>query len=518
MVEKKLGILFLISVVLAFLAGFFSSRILPEVPVGNGDDMFSLITESFERYYYYDIDETDELNAFIESMRATISSYAQSNNDPYTRLVSTPLNATPSDNETFVGIGINLVFEDNNIRITNVFYGSAAHQVLYPNDLVVGIVIDNVEILFDSLSGETEVLSYLQGELNDTKRLIVLSPESTEVSYKDITYSEFATPTAYSVNLNENDIAYIKITQFAAESNGLGTAQVFAEILKSLEESTLLGENKTLILDLRDNPGGSLSALHNQGVDGAFPGIVQQLLVRDLDNPAFTMVPKTGKVQYFYGGLISPKPYDIKILINNNSASAAEVLAASLNTRGGYELFGEESYGKGVYQNQVRLRDIEGVRYSLAYTEGEWFYDNGKNVAEVPLVVTPISQSGVQQIDIPFFVESLSLDMVSESLTTYQAFLNYKLDLTGTEILRTDGYFDQKTEDAVLSFNETHALTGVDQINFEVSKIIFDEYLEDLRDSSLDFQLQELISIIKNSWYEKNRCSQKIKENSSTHS
>src|SRR5690606_6773622 len=140
-----------------------------------GDDMFSLITESFERYYYYDIDETDELSAFVESMRATIQSYADSNNDPYTRLIETPLNATPSDNESFVGIGINLVFEGNNIRITNVYYGSAAHQVLYPNDLIVGIVVDGTDILFDSLSGETEVLSYLKGELNDMKRLIVQS-------------------------------------------------------------------------------------------------------------------------------------------------------------------------------------------------------------------------------------------------------------------------------------------------------------------------------------------------------
>lgn len=501
MVEKKLGILFLVSVVLAFLAGFFSSRILPEVPVGSGDDMFNLITESFERYYYYDIDEKEELDAFIESMRATISSYARSNNDPYTRLVSTPLNTTPSDNESFVGIGINLVFEGNNIRITNVIYGSAAHQVLYPNDLIVGIVVDGTEILFKDLVGETEVLSYLQGELGDTKRLMVLSPESISAVYKDITYSEFATPSAYTLDLGESNIAYIKITQFAAEIEGvsLGTARVFSEILKTLEQTTLSGQNKTLILDLRDNPGGSLSALHNQGISGAFPGIVQQLLVRDLDNPAFTMVPKSGKVQTFIGGLSAPKPYDIKVLVNENSASAAEVLAAALNTRGGYELFGEETYGKGVYQNQVRLKDIQGVRYSLAYTEGEWFYDGGKNVANDPLVVATIVQSGVKAIDIPLFVETLSLDMVSYSLTTYQDFLNYRLGLTGIDMLRTDGYFDQKTLDAVITYNTIHAMGVTNQITYETSKIIFDEYLEDMRDVSLDIQLQELISIIKNS-------------------
>jgi len=501
MVEKKLGILFLVSVVLAFFAGYFSSRILPEVPVGSGDDMFNLITESFERYYYYDIDEKEELDAFIESMRATINSYAKSNNDPYTRLVSTPLNATPSDNETFVGIGINLVFEKNNIRITNVVYGSAAHKVLYPNDLIVGIVVDDAEILFKNLSGETEVLSYLQGELGDTKRLMVLSPESTTTVYKNITYSEFATPTVYTIDLGETDIAYIKINQFAAEIEGvsLGTARIFSEILKDLELTTLSGQNKTLILDLRDNPGGSLSALHNQGVTGAFPGIVQQLLIRDLDNPAFTMVPKSGKVQSFIGGLIAPKPYDIKVLINENSASAAEVLAAALNTRGGYQLYGEETYGKGVYQNQVRLKDIQGVRYALAYTEGEWFYDGGKNVANDPLIVTKITQSGVKSMDIPLFVETLSIDMVSYSLTTYQDFFNYKFLFEGADKLRTDGYFDQKTLDAVIMFSTIHSLNTTNQITYLTSKIIFDEYLDDMRNEYLDIQLQELISIIKNS-------------------
>ncbi|MDO9629991.1 MAG: S41 family peptidase [Acholeplasmataceae bacterium] len=501
MVERKLGILFFISVVLAFFAGFFSSRILPEVPVGSGDDMFNLITESFERYYYYDIDEIDKHDAFIDSMRAVIQSYAKSNQDPYTRLISTPLSATPSDNESFVGIGINLIFEGNNIRITNIYYGSAAHRVLYPNDLIVGIVVAGEDILFDNLLGETEVLGYLSGELGDTKRLMVESPESTTFSYVDITYSEFATPSVYTVDLGENDIAYIKITQFAAPINGvsLGTAQIFSEILKTLELTTLAGQNKTLILDLRDNPGGSLAALHNQGIQGDFPGIVQQLLVRNLDNPAFTMIPKSGKVQYFYGGLIAPKPYDIKVLVNENSASAAEVLAAALKYEGGYELYGAPTFGKGVYQNQVRLKDIRGVRYSLAYTEGEWFYDDGKNVSNTPLTVTPITQTGVKAIDMPVFVETLSKDMVSYSLSAYQQFLNYRLTLTGENRLRTDGYFDQKTEDAVFAYTSLKLSAGENQIKNQTSRFMYDDYLDDMRNKDLDMQLQELIAIIKTS-------------------
>ncbi|MFH0767898.1 MAG: S41 family peptidase, partial [Bacillota bacterium] len=379
MASKKLGILFLGSVILAFLAGYFSSQILPSFPVGSGSDVFEDITESFENFYYYDIDDAEIQDAFIASMEATINSYAEANNDPYTRLVATPLSATPSGDEMFIGIGISFVMEDFNLRVAYVYPGGAAEDILYPNDLIIGIVINNESFYFNTMDSKTEVMMYLSGSLDDTKTFIVLDPDSNEYTI-DLTYIEIPTPTAYMLDLGETDIAYIKITQFSGyvEDVSVGTSKVFSDILNDLEESTLSidSNTKTLIIDLRDNPGGALTALHNADDSKMIPGITQQLLIKNIEVPLFQMIPKSGDIRNFYGNLSSPKPYDIAVLVNDHSASAAEVLAAVLNTYGGYPLYGTLTYGKGVYQNTLHLKDINDIRYSLVYTEGEWFYND----------------------------------------------------------------------------------------------------------------------------------------------
>jgi len=134
--NKKLGILFLASVLLAFLAGYFSSQIIPTFPVGSGSDVFEDLTDLFDRYYYYDIDDTQVHDAFVASMEAIVQSYGESNDDPYTRLVATPLSVTPSGDESFIGIGIGFIMEDQNLRVTYVYPNTAAENKLYPNDLM----------------------------------------------------------------------------------------------------------------------------------------------------------------------------------------------------------------------------------------------------------------------------------------------------------------------------------------------------------------------------------------------
>ena len=137
MVNKKLGILFLMSVVLAFFAGFYAQRIIPFSPQTRSGDMFDYIIESFENYYYYDLDDEEIHQAFISTMEATINKIAELNGDPYTRLVATPLAAGAFDDEKFVGIGVSFVFENHDLRVGYVYPQGAANQKLYPNDLII---------------------------------------------------------------------------------------------------------------------------------------------------------------------------------------------------------------------------------------------------------------------------------------------------------------------------------------------------------------------------------------------
>jgi carboxyl-terminal processing protease len=493
---KKLGIIFLGAVIAAFFFGYYVSRVLPFLPLGPGRNMFELITENFHRYYYYDLDDDQINQAFIAQMEAIIETYAKLNNDPYTRLVATPLSVEPSSDEFFIGLGISFWFENLNIRVSSVYPNAAADGLIYPNDLIVGLLVEEAYLLFEDLDDHFEVLSLLSGDLGDHKNLLVLDPDDNlnEIS---VIYQRIETPSVYEVDLNEENIAYIKIARFNEyiSQDSLGTAKIFSDILIELEQTFLLlqPESKTLILDLRDNPGGALSALHNQGFDGVIPGIVQQLIVRQMDQSAFSMIPKNNKVQNFHGGLTNPKPYRVKVLVNQNSASAAEVLAAVLHVNGGYEVYGVQTFGKGVYQNQIRLIDLKDIRYSLIYTEGEWFYDQDKNVATSPIPVIEIFQEGIFTLSVPIYYGLMQYDEVSLNLMSYQKWLNVYLDLN----IRTDGYFDTQTRDAIIMFQAAYQLNQTGQLDLETARKIHDVHTLTKRDISYDVQLNRLINMIR---------------------
>lgn len=498
MVSKKISILFLVSVILAFFAGYFVERVIPMQPSSQNGGMFDYIISSFKNYYYYDLDDDEIHQAFIQSMEATVDAIAKQHNDPYTRLVKTPLASSPAGDESFVGIGVSFSFENLDLRIGFIYKGGAAEGKLYPNDLVIGILNQGVEVYFKDLDSEEDVLSLLGGSVDETKTMIVKNPDGV-IEHIDLTYKEILTPTAYILDLNEPNIGYIRITSFSSHSEtSAGTALVFQNTLQVLEQSVLSGDGKTLIIDLRDNPGGALSALHNQGLSSMIPGIAQQLLMRSVSGPLFSMIPKNGKAQLFHGGLLAEKGYDIKVLVNEKSASAAEVLASALKYSGGYELYGMPTYGKGVYQNQVRLRDIRGIRYSLIYTEGKWFYGDQKNVETDPLDVNIIHQTGILSLMMPIYQGEVFFDHYDKSLSNYQAFFNLYYNLDGVNKLRTDGYFDAKTQTIVNQFNIEHEIDG-NSLNLQTARKIHDLYMMMIDDITKDDQLQALIQIIKQS-------------------
>ena len=496
MANKKLAILFFLSVLLAFFAGYFSSTIIENRSSVYSSDIFTAITDIFEEYYYYDIDDEEVNRAFIASIEAIINQYAYDNDDPYTRLNAIPLNITPTDAEEFEGLGISFTFnEHQELLIYDVLVESSVYQVIYPNDIITGIVINEERLMFVDMT-EDEVIDYMSGVEDEVKQLIVVNPNGDE-SIVDATYQRILTPTAEGFVISD-DIAYIKISEFSAYQSGVtvGTAHVFNSLLVDLEDDVLTDESKTLIIDLRDNPGGALTALNNK--DSSQPaGITQQLLVNHPEEPIFTMTNNLGEVTEFFGRLSESKAYDIKVLVNGHSASAAEVLAAAL-MEAGYELYGEETYGKGVYQNTTPLNpsSIMNVYYTITYTEGTWQYGDNLNIMDVPLTVNPIEQSGMYAIDMPVYTGEIGIDEVDIGLALYQQFFNVYFGYTGNDLIRTDGYFDHETEMAVALFQEDMGLTMTGVLNLSTSHAVYEYYKSIVNNSAEDAQLQALISLI----------------------
>jgi carboxyl-terminal processing protease len=492
--NKKLGIIFLFTIILTFFAGYFSSRVMSIFPSPRSSELFEYITKKFDELYYYDLDDDMKHEAFIRSMEAIINSYAIDNQDPYTYLIEAPLTASTPNTEKFVGIGIGIRFEGLLVRILDVNKNGAGHGKLFPNDLIIGVKIDQSVIYFSEQQTRTEVSNLLSGQINDEKILIVKNPDGMihEVS---VIYQEVLTPSVVSWSLNETDIGYIKINKFnAPNSESVGTASLFLDYINQIENSILNTnpENKTLIIDLRDNPGGSLFALNHN--ESSVPGITQQLIQRNLDKPIFQMIGKSGSIQSFYGGLSTRKPYEIVVLVNENSASAAEVLAASLMMEG-YTIYGVPTYGKGVFQRTEVLLEMKNrnMQYLMSYTAGSWYYDNLKNVSVNPLNVEEILQSGYLTLTLPIYDGTISFDQVNFSLIPYQAFLNVYLDLN----LRTDGYFDIETKHAIELYQTLNGLSVTGQIDIHTGRSIHMIFMQEVSKIENDIQLQTLVNQIK---------------------
>lgn len=496
METRRIGWIFLLGVILAFFAGYqvqtFFETNEPEPFV----DVYAEITEALERYYLYDISDAEKDAAFVAQLESIVESYARSNDDPYTRLSATPINLAPTDAESYVGIGITIEELEEELRVLEVVYNGPSYQKLYPNDMIVGIMQNSEKLYFSDLEPSVRKTSYLAGSLGETKTLLVVDPLGNERNV-EITYNQILTPTASSSVIN-SDIGYIKIREFSSyiKDVSVGTAKVFNDELNALEEQILVDETDTLIIDLRNNPGGALTALHNEDQSGLIPGITQQLLFKDVERPLFSMINANGIKTDYLGGLQAPKAYDIKVLVNENSASASEVLAAALSVNGGYEIYGNYTFGKDVYQNTTLLTTIDTVSYYLTYTEGNWVYDGDKKIGEFPLDVELVEQTGFHAIAYLFYEEVLALDDVSLSLVEFQQFLNAYFELEGASKIREDGYFDQMTEDYILMFQQEQNITESKTLDLETARLMHDLLKVYQNDLSEDVQLQTVIGMI----------------------
>jgi carboxyl-terminal processing protease len=145
----------------------------------------------------------------------------------------------------------------------------------------------------------------------------------------------------------EPSIGYIKLGMFAENS-----AEDFSEALRWMVEQDM----KTLILDLRGNTGGVLSS----AID------IADELLPDLQMIAYTQGANRAKTEYkaTYGGTFEEGK--IMVLIDEESASASEIVAGALQDNDRATLIGQRSYGKGLVQEQLNFSDGSAIRLTVS--------------------------------------------------------------------------------------------------------------------------------------------------------
>ena len=160
--------------------------------------------------------------------------------------------------------------------------------------------------------------------------------------------------TIRAVSMVAPDIGYIQITQFTER-----TAAEFKESLARLEGSGL----RSLVIDLRNNPGGLLSA----AVEVLSP------FFRDGELAVYTQGRDAGSRRDLKAkGSGRERRYPIAVLVNSGSASAAEIVTGALHDTHRAVVIGERTFGKGSVQTLLPLADGEALRLTTAkyYTPG----------------------------------------------------------------------------------------------------------------------------------------------------
>lgn len=253
-------------------------------------------------------------------------------------------------NHVAYGIGVIIQQVDDYIEITSCMEdGSAYAAGIQPGDKLYSV--DGV-----SAVGKTvlEVQNMILGEV-DTPVTVTVLRGTAQVTYDLIRCPISSATVNYGVL--KGNIGYIEIINFAEK-----TAEEFEAALKAMDESSIT----KIILDMRGNPGGYLLS----AIDIAKMIVPKGIIVQ-------TMFRNEGKNEVYYSDLENPK-YEFAVLVNQYTASAAEVLAGAMQDSGVGTLIGETTYGKAVIQEMYRL-----VRGGFKLTTGHYLTRDGHEINKI---------------------------------------------------------------------------------------------------------------------------------------
>lgn len=310
-------------------------------------------------YYVDPVDDRQLLTAAMDGMTATLDEHSE----------YIPIDAyesfQDSINQEFAGIGIFVEQPDPSqpVRVITPLVDSPALKAgVHPGDLIV--TVDGTDVSKMLLS---DVSSRLKGPIDTVVNLTVL--RSDQRIKLAVTRATIPLPSVTGDYRDQNDrwvfrlkddptIAYVKLTSF-----GEKTVSELAQVLTDLNN-----DFRGLIIDLRGNGGGLLNA----AVDVSDMFLNQGEIVS-------TRVRGGKKEDAFSAsaGTLVDINKPIAVLINQNSASASEIVAACLQDNRRAGVIGTRSFGKGTVQN---ILPLQYGRSALRLTVARYYRPNGQNI------------------------------------------------------------------------------------------------------------------------------------------
>ena len=317
-------------------------------------DLFSEVLEKIQNEYVDEINQAEVMDSAIHGVLQSL--------DPYSGYMSPEIfqeTQTETSGE-FGGLGIEVSMEAGVVKVISPIDDTpAAKAGVKAGDYIVRIDGEQVQ-------GKTlmEAVNLMRGPVGTPIEITVRRKGLKKAKIFQITREIIEIKSVVS-KLIDQEIGYLRLRAFNENSGN----QLKKEISKLEKNKKLVG----YILDLRNNPGGLLS---------------QAIKISDyfLDDGEIvsTRGRKSKENRKFFahsGDKINGKP--LIVLINNGSASAAEIVAGALQDQKRAILLGETTYGKGSVQSIIPLKNKGAIRLTIS----KYYLPSGKSISEIG--VTP---------------------------------------------------------------------------------------------------------------------------------
>ena len=245
----------------------------------------------------------------------------------------------------FSGIGVQFSIMEDTVRVIEVISGGPSSKVgILPGDKIVKVndsIIAGVNVVNNT------VLNLLRGD-KDTKVLVGIVRNGTEKGLDfEITRGDIPINSIDVSYMIDAETGFIKISRFANKT--------YKEFMEGMEKIKDAGAKK-VIIDLRQNPGGSLVGVLQ---------MVDEFLAKG-EPILYTEGVNQARKTYNASGGETWKDFQVYVMIDEFSASASEIFAGAMQDNDRAIIIGRRSFGKGLVQEQIPLSDGSALRLTVA--------------------------------------------------------------------------------------------------------------------------------------------------------
>ena len=301
-------------------------------------------------YEYVDPVDTDSIvEGFIETVLQNL--------DPHSSYIPKQDLASVTENMKgdFIGIGVSFYNYKDTIAVIRPIEGGPSYRAgILAGDRI--LMADN-DTIHDQNWSSDDIIKRLRGKKHSKVRLTIKRPGVDSLFRFDIIRSEVPLKSVEASYMINPTLGYLKINRFAEST--------YLEFEKAYEDLLIKGASN-LVVDLRDNPGGFLQ-------------IAEQIVDEFLEEGKrilFTKNKTNEIVESFATAKGRFETAVVYVLINENSASASEIVAGALQDNDKGTIIGRRSFGKGLVQREMDLGDGSAIRL----TTSRYYTPTGRSI------------------------------------------------------------------------------------------------------------------------------------------